>query len=75
MSSFDPHINLPDGKPYKAAKYESIIEEQVRIAYYSKGTISISETDNMTPYDRNLVMKFLKEIVEEENNAAAGRVN
>ena len=41
------------------------------IAYASKGGISISDTDEMSPYDRELVLRTIVEIKEAENNAIA----
>lgn len=66
MSFFDPNIKMGDGRHWKQVRYDQIVEEQVAISYASKG-ISISDTDEMTPYDREQILKMIQKIKEAEN--------
>lgn len=64
LNFFDPDIEV-EGEPYKHFKYKQIINEQVAISYASKG-ISISDTDELCPYDRKLVLEALIGIKDKE---------
>lgn len=64
---FVPNINI-NGEPYAAYRYRQIIEEQVSISYASKG-ISIADTDELTPYDRKLILDSIIKIKDEEKKA------
>lgn len=66
VSFFDPNIKTKDGRFWKQVRYDQIVEEQVAISYASKG-ISISDTDEMTPYDREQILKMIQKIKEAEN--------
>ena len=70
MSFFDPHIEMPNGRLYKQERYDRILEEQVAISYASKG-ISIADTDQLSPYDRQVILNAIKEIKEAEAEARA----
>lgn len=65
MNFFDPHIELENGRLYTQERYDSILYEQVMISYLS-GSISIGDTDLLSPYDRKSIYKALKEIKEQE---------
>lgn len=65
---------MEDGRPYAAYRYEQILEEQVAISYAAKG-ISISDTDERSPYDRGLILKAILKIKEQEAKAAEEAVN
>lgn len=65
-SSFDPDYNLPNGKTYKEERYVQIMEEQVAISYASRG-ISIADTDEMSPFDRKLVLNTIRKIKDNEH--------
>lgn len=66
MNFFDPRIEVENGRLYTQVRYDQIIEEQVAISYASKGGISISDTDEMCPYDRSLVLKAIQDIRKAE---------
>lgn len=66
MNFFDLNINIK-GKTLKHHKYDEIIKEQTMIAYATH--IPISDTDQITEYDRKLILETLKEIKEAESNA------
>lgn len=75
MNSFDPPtINPETGRTYKQERYEQILEEQVMISYVSKG-ISITDTDYMTPFDRQLVLKILTKIRDKEKELLENSLN
>jgi len=59
---------MEDGRLYKQKRYDDIVEEQVLIAYLTK-SISFTDVDYMTPYDRGLVLKCIREIKKEENKS------
>jgi len=59
---------MNSGKLYRHEKYDEIIEEQTHISYYSKG-ISIKDTDEMCPYDRNIILQTIIKIKEQEIKA------
>ena len=65
QSFFDPLLTS-DGQPYHRLKYKQIISEQVTIGYLSKGGVSYSDTDNMTPYERKIAYETLKGIYDEQ---------
>lgn len=56
------------GRLYKHERYDQIIEEQVAISYASKG-ISIADTDELSPYDRKIILKSIIKIKESEEEA------
>lgn len=57
---------MDSGESYANFRYKQIVEEQVTIAYMSKGAISFTELDSLSPYDRDLVLKNIIKIKEEE---------
>ena len=67
-SFFDPHIKLPSGKWYEQERYDQIIDEQVNISKYS-GSITISDTDELSPHDRKLILGSLMKIHQQEIDA------
>lgn len=62
---FDRDIKGPDGRPIRFHRYEQIMKEQVMISYVSK-SITIEDTDNMCPFDREMIYKNLEEIKSTE---------
>jgi hypothetical protein len=70
VSFFDPLIiNEKTGRTYAQERYEQILEEQVVISYSSKG-ISIADTDELSPFDRKLILKSILKIKEAEAEKA-----
>lgn len=69
MNFFDPRTKMDDGRLYTQLRYDQIIEEQVAISYATKGGISISDTDEMCPYDRERVLKAIQDIRKSEADA------
>lgn len=67
MSFFDPPMTTDSGRPYKAVRYDEILEEQVAISYISKGGISLMDTDGVSQYDRKIILQSLLKIKEQEN--------
>lgn len=61
MSFFDPLLTS-DGRPYYRVRYEEIVQEQVLLGYLSQGGISYGDTQNMSPHERKIAFKVLKEI-------------
>ena len=68
VSFFDPLLTS-DGQSYHRLKYKQIIQEQVTIGYLTKGGVSYSDTDNMTPYERQLAYDTIKEILKCQQDA------
>ena len=72
MSFFDPLLTS-DGQPYARAKFKEIITEQVILSYLTKGGVTYGDTQQMTPYERQLaadaIQKFLKEQAEAQEEA------
>lgn len=68
MSFFDPLIKMEDGQWYSQHKYKQIIDEQVAISYASKG-ISIADTDELSPFDRKLILESILKIKDAEKEA------
>lgn len=60
---------MSDNRLYRNIKYDNIIKDQVAIAYISKGGISISDSDELSPYDRKLVLDTLTEIKNIESES------
>lgn len=56
-----------DGQPYHRVKYKQIVAEQVTIGLLSKGGVSFSESNEMTPYERKIAFDTLKELLDPEN--------
>lgn len=54
-----------DGRLSTELMYDAIITQQLQISYYCNG-ISITDTDNLSPYDRNLIFKKIIEFKEAE---------
>ena len=48
--------------------YDEIVEQQVIITYLSNG-ITFKDTEDITPYDRNLILSVIKKIKEEERKS------
>ena len=69
---------MEDGEPYASFRYKQILEEQVTISYASKG-ISIADTDDLSPYDRKIILESIVRIKEQEkkavDDAKAGRAS
>lgn len=59
---------MSDGRYYKQHRYDQILEEQVSISYAANG-ISISDTDDLSPYDREMILKTIYKIKEMEREA------
>lgn len=68
MNSFDPLLTS-DGKPYAQLRYKEIIQEQVTIGYLTKGGVTYSDTEEMSPYERKIAMETIKEILKEQAEA------
>jgi len=60
-------MTTDSGRPYKAVRYDEILEEQVAISYISKGGISLMDTDGVSQYDRKIILQSLLKIKEQEN--------
>jgi hypothetical protein len=48
--------------------YDNVVKQQVQISYYCNG-ISLTDTDEISPYDRNLIYKTIMEIKKQEAEA------
>lgn len=68
LSFFDPNIKTDKGRLWKQERYDEILEEQVLISYAAKG-ISITDTDELTPYDRNIILQSIMKIKDQEAKA------
>lgn len=65
---------MDDGRWYEQHRYDDIMEEQVTICYISN-SITIADTDEMTPYDRGLILKILMQIKNDEKEALEKSMN
>jgi hypothetical protein len=54
-----------DGRLSTQIEYDNILKQQVTISYLCNG-ISISDTDEMTPYDRKIIYDHLCDIKNKE---------
>ena len=68
-SFFDPNIILPNGRTYKQFRYEQIWNKEAQLAYAYKGGVTISEMDNMSEFDLDILMDTMLEIREAEAEA------
>lgn len=48
-------------------RFKSIVQEQVVIGYLSKGGVTYSDTERMSPYERKIVLDALKELLDKQN--------
>ena len=64
-----------DGQYYHRVRFKQIISEQVAIGYMSKGGVSYSDTDNMTPYERKIAYDTLIEIIQGQANKVQSEMN
>lgn len=55
-----------EGRYTTQIAYDNILQEQVIISYMSKGSVTIADTDLMSPYDRKIIYDSLVKIKEEE---------
>ena len=60
---------MEDDRLYTQIRYDQILEEQTAISYSSKGGVTIADTDEMCPYDREQVLKSILKIKEMEADA------
>ena len=65
MNFFDLPTETDSGRLSTQIAYDNVLKQQVTISYLCNG-ISISDTDEMSPYDRNLIFETLCEIKKEE---------
>lgn len=56
-----------DGRPYCRVRFEQIVEEQVTLGYLTKGGVSYSDTESMTPHERKLALEVVEKIIERQN--------
>ena len=61
------------GQPFARVRFKEIISEQVTLGYLTKGGVSYSDSENMSPYERKLaieaIMDFLKAQAEAQEKA------
>lgn len=55
-----------DGRSYHRERYKQIIAEQVTIGYLTKGGVTYSETDDMSPYERRIAYETIRDILESQ---------
>lgn len=72
-NSFDPPTTS-DGQPYGPQEYKNIFRTQVMISYLSNGSISIADTDALSPFDKDLLLNALMDIKEQERKAIEDRL-
>lgn len=65
---FDPLLTS-DGQPYHIAKFKEIVSEQTILGYLTKGGVSFTDSNNMTPYERRLATDAIREFLEAQNEA------
>lgn len=58
-----------NGEPYHRARYKAIIQEQVLLGYLTKGGVTYSDTEDMSPHERKLALDAIKEILEGQSTA------
>ena len=63
-----------DGQPYAPQRYKEIIKEQVALSYYTKGGVSYSDSDSMTPYERKIANQVMREILDESAKQQADAI-
>lgn len=66
-SFFDPLLTS-DGQPYSRVRFKSILQEQVLIGYLTKGGVTYRDTEEMSPYERKLVLDTMKEVIDGQKN-------
>lgn len=74
-SFFDPNIILPNGKSYKQFRYEQILNKEAQIAYGYSGGVTVSELDEYTEYDLDILLDTLMEIREMERYVQEKAIN
>jgi len=55
-----------EGKPYGPERYKEIVKERYYIA--KQGNISYADTAKMTPQERDLIMKYIIEDLQNQQN-------
>ena len=68
MSFFDRPTITDDGRLSTQIQYDEIVKEQVYISYLASG-ISFETLDNLSPYDRQLILKTINSFKEKEIEA------
>lgn len=58
-----------DGQLYHRAKFKQIISEQVTLGYLTKGGVSYSDSEEMTPYERKIALDTVRDIIDSEVKA------
>lgn len=66
MSSLDPQTTN-NGQPYGPIRYKEIVKERWYIAKHSN--IPYSDTENMTPAERNYILEFISEDFQRNKEA------
>lgn len=72
VSFFDP-LTIDEKKPYAPIRYKAIVQEQIYISYMTKGGVSYSDTEKMTPYERKIATDFIKEMLDAQEEARKSR--
>jgi hypothetical protein len=62
---------MVENRSYSNVQYDKIVEDQVSIAYLSK-CIDLSYTDDISPYDRELIMNLLLKFKDIEADSRKG---
>jgi hypothetical protein len=53
-----------EGKPFARERFKEIIMEQVTLGYLTKGGVSYSDSEQMSPHERKLALDAIKEILD-----------
>ena len=64
----DHPTEADDGRLSTQIAYDNVVKQQVYISYMCNG-ITMVDTDEISPYDRNLIYKTILEIKEQEREA------
>ena len=68
-SFFDPLTINDSETPFGPLKYKSIVQEQVYLSYITKGGVSYSDSEKMTPYERKVAVDFMVDLMDKQSKA------
>lgn len=64
-----------EGKPFARVRFKEIISEQVTLGYLTKGGVSYSDSENMSPYERKLAIEAITDFLKAQAEAQEKAIN
>lgn len=64
-----------NGQPFARVRFKEIISEQVTLGYLTKGGVSYSDSENMSPYERKLAIEAITDFLKAQAEAQEKAIN